>query len=107
MHAGRSVCTLPKSVVAPGLSSGTIPGNVPKRQIDGEDKKEQIVAFRFGVIHDLLGEVKLESGNQEHLIREKCNRKWVIPVAVGEQSGLRSRNLEASCAEKISLIATD
>lgn len=46
-----------------------------------EDKKKQIAAFRFGVIHDLVGHVALEPGEQERLIREKCDRKWVIPFS--------------------------
>ena len=40
-----------------------------------EEKKKQIAAFRFGVIHDLVGHVALEPGEQERLIREKCGRK--------------------------------
>jgi putative transposase len=46
-----------------------------------EDKKKQIATFRFGVIHDLVGGVELEPGEQERLIREKCDRKWVIPFS--------------------------
>jgi putative transposase len=46
-----------------------------------EDKKKRIATFRFGVIHDLVGGVELESGEQERLIREKCDRKWVIPFS--------------------------
>jgi transposase InsO family protein len=46
-----------------------------------EDKKSRISTFRFGVIHDLVGHVQLESGEQERLIREKCDRKWVIPFS--------------------------
>ena len=46
-----------------------------------EEKKKQIATFRFGVIHDLVGSVELESGEQERLIREKCDRKWVIPFS--------------------------
>lgn len=46
-----------------------------------EDKKKQIAAFRFGVIHDLVGNAELESGEQARLIREKCDRKWVIPFS--------------------------
>jgi transposase InsO family protein len=46
-----------------------------------EDKKKQIAAFRFGVIHDLVGGVELGPGEQERLIREKCDRKWVIPFS--------------------------
>ncbi|MFC1833476.1 IS481 family transposase, partial [Thermodesulfobacteriota bacterium] len=43
------------------------------------DKKQQIAVFRFGVIHDLVGNVELEPGEQEKLLRDKCERKWVIP----------------------------
>jgi len=46
-----------------------------------EEKKKQIATFRFGVIHDLVGGVALEPGEQERLIREKCDRKWVIPFS--------------------------
>ena len=46
-----------------------------------DDKKNQIATFRFGVIHDLVGHVTLEPGEQERLIREKCDRKWVIPFS--------------------------
>ena len=46
-----------------------------------EDKKHRISTFRFGVIHDLVGHVQLESGERERLIREKCDRKWVIPFS--------------------------
>jgi putative transposase len=45
------------------------------------DKKSRIATFRFGVIHDLVGHVELEPGEQERLIREKCDRKWVIPFS--------------------------
>ena len=46
-----------------------------------EEKRQQIATFRFGVIHDLVGHVELEAGEQERLIREKCARKWVIPFS--------------------------
>jgi len=46
-----------------------------------EDKEKQIAVFRFGVIHDLVGNMELEPGEQERLIREKCDRKWVIPFS--------------------------
>ena len=45
----------------------------------GDDKRQQIATFRFGVIHDLVGHVELEPGEQERLIREKCANKWRIP----------------------------
>jgi len=45
------------------------------------DKKQQIATFRFGVIHDLVGNVELDPGEQEKLLRDKCARKWVIPYS--------------------------
>ncbi len=44
-------------------------------------KVQRIATFRFGVIHDLVGHVELEPGDQERLIRQKCVRKWVIPFS--------------------------
>ena len=46
-----------------------------------EDKRQRIATFRFGVIHDLVGHMKLDPGEQERLIRGKCTRKWVIPFS--------------------------
>lgn len=46
-----------------------------------DDKKQQIATFRFGVIHDLVGHVELDPGEQARLIRDKCARKWRIPFS--------------------------
>ena len=46
-----------------------------------EEKKRRISSFRFGVIHDLIGDTELETGEQERLIRDKCDRKWLIPFS--------------------------
>lgn len=46
-----------------------------------DDKRQQIATFRFGVIRDLVGHVKLQPGEQERLIRERCARKRVIPFS--------------------------
>jgi transposase InsO family protein len=46
-----------------------------------DENQQQIATFRFGVIHDLVGHIELEPGEQERLIREKCGRKWVIPFS--------------------------
>jgi len=46
-----------------------------------EEKRSRISAFRFGVIHDLIGDTELEAGEQERLIRDKCDRKWLIPFS--------------------------
>jgi len=44
-----------------------------------EEKQKQVAVFRFGIIHDLIGGTRLEHGEQEELLREKCERKWAIP----------------------------
>jgi len=46
-----------------------------------EDDKKQVAAFRFGVICELVNGIHLEPGEQERLIREKCARKWQIPLS--------------------------
>jgi putative transposase len=46
-----------------------------------EEKQKQVAVFRFGIIHDLVGGTRLEHGEQEELLREKCDRKWVIPYS--------------------------
>lgn len=46
-----------------------------------EEQKKQIAVFRFGAIADLVGGVKLDRGERERLIQEKCERKWVIPYS--------------------------
>ena len=37
-----------------------------------DDRKRQIATFRFGVIHNLVGHVELEPGEQERLITGKA-----------------------------------
>jgi transposase InsO family protein len=44
-----------------------------------EDKKQEVAIFRFGVIHDFVSGATLDHGEQERLLREKSQRKWVIP----------------------------
>jgi len=44
-----------------------------------EELQKQVAVFRFGIIHDLVGGTQLEHGEREELLREKCDRKWVIP----------------------------
>ena len=44
-----------------------------------EDKKKQIAVFRFGVIADFVTGVKLDRGEKERLLADKCARKWSIP----------------------------
>ena len=44
-----------------------------------EEQKQQVAVFRFGIIHDLVGGTRLDFGERERLLREKCARKWEIP----------------------------
>jgi len=44
-----------------------------------EDRKKRVAAFRFGVISDFVNAARLEHGERERLLREKCARKWEIP----------------------------
>ena len=46
-----------------------------------EEHKQRVAVFRFGVIHDFVCGVRLEHGEQERLLREKCARKWDIPFS--------------------------
>ena len=44
-----------------------------------EDKKREVGIFRFGVIHDFVSVSTLGRGEQERLLKDKCDRKWTIP----------------------------
>jgi putative transposase len=44
-----------------------------------EEEKKQVAVFRFGVIADFVGGVRLERGAYERLLREKSARRYEIP----------------------------
>lgn len=44
-----------------------------------EEMKQQVAVFRFGIIHEFVGLTRLDHGKREEFLREKCDRKWVIP----------------------------
>ena len=44
-----------------------------------QEQKQEVAAFRFGIIHDFVGGTRLDFGEREQLMREKCARKWEIP----------------------------
>ena len=46
-----------------------------------EEQKMEVAIFRFGVIHDFVSGVQLDWGEQNRLLREKCERKWPIPYS--------------------------
>jgi len=46
-----------------------------------EKEKQEVAAFRFSIIHDFLGPVALDHGEQERLLKDKCERRWDIPFS--------------------------
>ena len=46
-----------------------------------EEQKQRVAVFRFGIIHDFIGSIRLSHGEQEKFLREKCTRKWEIPCS--------------------------
>ena len=47
-----------------------------------EETKKKVAVFRFGVIHDLVGGIRLSRGEKEALIREKSSHEWDIPCVI-------------------------
>jgi transposase InsO family protein len=46
-----------------------------------EEQQKQVAIFRFGVISDFVTPTRLERGEQERLLAEKCARQWPIPFS--------------------------
>lgn len=46
-----------------------------------EEAKKRIAEFRFGVIHDLIGDRKLNRGQRKLLLKEKSSCEWEIPYS--------------------------
>ena len=46
-----------------------------------EEQKKEVATFRFAVIHELVNTKELSRGEQERLVREKCERRWSIPFS--------------------------
>jgi len=44
-----------------------------------EEAKKRIAEFRFGVIHDLIGDRKLGRGQRKRLLQDKAECEWEIP----------------------------
>ena len=44
-----------------------------------EEEKKEAGIFRFGVIHDFVSGPKPDRGEQERMLRDKCERQWDIP----------------------------
>jgi transposase InsO family protein len=46
-----------------------------------QEQKQRVAMFRFGIIHEFVGGTRLDHGEQERLLRERCARKWEIPCS--------------------------
>jgi putative transposase len=46
-----------------------------------EEAKSRVAQFRFGVIHDLIGDRKLVRGERQRLLKEKSACAWEIPYS--------------------------
>lgn len=46
-----------------------------------EEQKKEVAVFRYGIIADFVGATRLDRGERESLLREKCDRKWLIPFS--------------------------
>lgn len=44
-----------------------------------EEAKKRVAEFRFGVIHDLIGDRKLNRGQRKRLLKDKSACEWEIP----------------------------
>jgi transposase InsO family protein len=44
-----------------------------------ERQKMEVAVFRYGVIQNFVSGIRLDHGERERLLREKCTRKWQIP----------------------------
>ncbi len=46
-----------------------------------EDEKQQVAVFRYGIINEFVGGRRLDHGEQEKLLSEKCAHRWCIPLS--------------------------
>lgn len=53
-----------------------------------EEAKRTVAQFRFGVIHDLIGDRKLSRGEQKRLLEEKSSCIWTIPFSQKSYIGI-------------------
>ncbi len=57
-----------------------------------EDEKMQVAVFRFGVISDFVTGAQMSRAEKRRLMRDKCARKWQIPVLRENQAQHRARS---------------
>ena len=46
-----------------------------------EEQKMEVAVFRYGIIADFVGATRLNQGEQQKLLQDKCARKWQIPYS--------------------------
>ena len=46
-----------------------------------EDEKMQVAIFRFSVISDFINAIGMNRVEKRRLMRDKCARKWQIPIS--------------------------
>lgn len=46
-----------------------------------EEQKKDVAVFRYGIIAEFVGATRLDRGEREALLRDKCARKWQIPCS--------------------------
>ena len=44
-----------------------------------EQQQKDVAVFRFGVISDFVTRTRMERGEKERLLEEKCSKVWDIP----------------------------
>ncbi|MGC9194966.1 MAG: DDE-type integrase/transposase/recombinase [Syntrophobacteraceae bacterium] len=75
-----------------------------------EEQKKEVATFRFGVIHELVNTKGLSRGEQERLLREKCERRWNIPFSnrtrIGRTTILRWVRLYKRAGGRIESLST-
>jgi putative transposase len=53
-----------------------------------EEQKKKVAVFRYTVIADLVGAVKLSRGERRQLLLKKCAQRWVIPGSTRSRIGM-------------------
>lgn len=46
-----------------------------------EEQKKEVAVFRYSIIAEFVGATRLDRGEREKLLRDKCARKWQIPFS--------------------------
>jgi transposase InsO family protein len=46
-----------------------------------DSEKQTVAIFRFSVIHEFVGGIRLSRGEQKRLLQDKCARRWSIPFS--------------------------